>query len=202
MDRVRGRELRFSFDACRTELYFDPIFIHRLGNHWAVSTNSTTRCHSTSLAISDHAVFFHNNVQVLPPVALVTVPPNTTLICDSFSIPSLPVTSNKSLVILDSTILNASSADFYDLHVFLSNSTRWRKLPYIPDHFKSVLDFLANSPPSSQYITAGSWHLSPFSYVTIVLLLLVFILLSILLYGRYVKKPHPPTVHLELPTIS
>jgi hypothetical protein len=130
-----------ALDACRTELYFDPIFIHRLGNHWAISTNSTTRCHSTSLALSDHAVFLHNNVQVLPPVALVSVPPNTTLICDSFSIPSLPLQSNHSLVLLDSTIINASSTGFFDLDALLSNSTRWRKLPYIPDHFKSVLDF-------------------------------------------------------------
>ena len=176
-----------SLDTCRTEFYADPTFIHRIGAHWAISTNSTTRCHSTSLSTTDYAVLLHNNVQILPPVALLSIPTNTTLICDSFSIPSLPPLSNLSLVILDSVILNASSTIFFDLYEPLSNATRWRKLPYIPEHFKSILDYLGDTPPPPRYLNAIISHLSPFTYLNIALLSLVFIILGILLY-RVVHK--------------
>lgn len=226
-DRSRGQWLRFQYHVCvsrilgqwntssiyqilhrntldlsRTELYFERIFIHRLGKHWAFQSNSTTRYRSNLLATIEHVVFIHNNQQVLPSATLSTVPSNTTLIYESSSIFSLPTASNSSLVILDSANLNASSADFYDMQLSVSNLTGWGKLPYIQDYFKPVLDFLVNSLIFHQYIKFASQHVSPFSYVNLNLMLLSFILLSILLHGRYVKKPNSPTVnsHLELTT--
>jgi hypothetical protein len=191
-----------SLTACRTEPYLEPIFIHRIGNHWAISTNSSTQCHSVAISPILSTYVLHNAVRILPPVALVTVAPNTTLVCDHFSIPSLPILDKPSLTILDTTIINASSIDTVNLHVPLMNITRWQKLPYIPDHFQAMLDFLASTPLPPFSHSIRQWPGHPFSMVTISIVFLIFIILCIVIY-RFTSQSHrQPRVHLELPTLT
>jgi hypothetical protein len=136
-----------------------------------------------------------DNVCTLPPVSLITIPSNTALVCDRFSISSLPTPINSSLLQpLDNKIFN--------LYEYLSNDTRWEKLPYIPDHLQAVIDFITKNPTPASIHPIVTWYCYPFSYVTLLLLVLIIALLGFLIYCRFVRPPAVPTVHLELPTIS
>ena len=188
--------------ACRTEQYLDPVFIHRLGDHWAISTNSTSQCHTISSSNLDQPYVLQNNIRVLPPVSLITIPVNTSLVCDRFTIPSSPLPLNISLTILDSSLLNASAVDFFDLHLPLSNVTRWPKLPFIPNHLQNLLDFLASTPTMATLPVIAPWYTHPSTFFSFGLLILFIVLLVLLLYGYFIRKPPPPTVHLELATIA
>ena len=71
-----------NLSSCRTELYREPLFIHRIGNQWAISTNNILYCHSASIGSNTPFFQFHNTLRVIPPVALITISPGTTLLCD------------------------------------------------------------------------------------------------------------------------
>jgi hypothetical protein len=191
-----------TLSACRAEQYLEPLFIHRIGTHWAISTNSTNECHLTSHSILDQSYAITDNIRVLPPVALITIPNNMTLVCDRFSISSLPILSSPSLTILDSTIINTSTSDIFDLSLPLSNTTRWEKLPYIPAHLQAVLDFITNTTGPSLLPPVSQWYTNPFSYTNFILMLIIVVLFLSLLYCRFIRPTPIPQVHLELPSIS
>ncbi len=112
-----------SLSACRTVQYLEPIFIHRTGNHCDISTNYTHRFHSTGFSKLDQAYLLSDNIRTLPPVALFTIPPNTTLIYDRLSISSLPTITDLSLTILNSFILNTLHTDVFDLYLPLTDTS-------------------------------------------------------------------------------
>ena len=188
--------------SCRTERYSDPIFVHRIGSHWAISTNFSTSCHSVSMSPLNQNYALHEAERILPPVSLITVAPNTTLVCDRFSIPSLPISHSPPLTILDSTFINASTVDFFDIHVSLTNDTRWKKLSYIPGHFQAILDFLATTSSTPIPHTVLGWSRHPFSSSTMVLMVVLSIGLFVLLYLHFCRTPAVPTVRFELPVIA
>ena len=187
---------------CHIESYHEPLFIHRLGNHWVISANSTQQCHSTSISPFNPSYVLQNNLRTLPAVALITVPPQTNLICDRFSIYSTPTVAGSSLNILDTTFFDTYRTDTFDLYRHLSNSTRWPKLPYVPQHLQAVLTFLNNTPTPPPAHSFKNWHRHPFSSLSLILIALSLVLLSLLLYCHCMRKPIPPTVHFELPSIS
>ena len=184
--------------ACRTEEYPDPIFVHRLGNHWAISTNTTTPCHSISLNDVDAPFSFSDNTRILPPITLIAVPPNTTLVCDGFSIPGAPIAIGTALNVWDSSFVEVSQNTIVDLNLPLNNETRWAKLPYIPDHFQAILDFLASTPATAPVYDVAGWYQHPFSFVTGTLIIVVIGLLGLLIYCRFIRAPPQPRFNLEL----
>ncbi|CAM2727026.1 unnamed protein product [Rotaria socialis] len=190
-----------TLSLCRTEQYREPIFIHPIGKQWAISTNSSTQCHSTFLSPTEQSYAFHNNLRTLPAVALITIPPDTVLICDRFSISAAPLPTGPSLSLLDSSIFNTSGTDTIDLYQHLSNSTRWSKLPYISDNFQAVLDFIAKTSPPPATLPINHPHQHPFSYLAIAFVLITLVLLGFLLYCHRARKSTVPAIQFQLPTI-
>jgi hypothetical protein len=188
--------------SCRTERYSDPIFVHRIGSHWAISTNFSTSCHSVSISPIVHNYALHEADRLLPPVSLITVAPNTTLVCDRFSIPSLPILNSPPLTILDSRCINASTVDFFDLHLSLTNDTRWNKLSYIPGHLQAILDFLATTSSTPIPHTVLGWSRHPFSSSAMILIVVLSLGLSVFIFVFFCRAPTVPTVRFALPTIA
>ena len=73
--------------SCRIEGFTDSIFIHRIGQHCAISTNTTTKCHSVKIFDMEQHMITNNEEITLPPVALITTMNSETLACDKFSLP-------------------------------------------------------------------------------------------------------------------
>ena len=57
--------------VCRIERYPDLVFVRKIGHFWAVSTNSTTKCHSAEIPNLDQYKVMDNHVITLPPTALI-----------------------------------------------------------------------------------------------------------------------------------
>lgn len=188
--------------SCHVESFADPLFIHRIGHHWAISTNFSITCHTISTSTLAQSYSTHEAARVLPPVALITVPPNSTLVCDRFSLPSLPFQSVPSLSILDTSLINASHLDFFNLHLPLSNASRWEKLPFVSDHVKTLLEFLASTPQISPAHSILPSFSHPFYTLSLTTLTILTVFLSLLFYFWFCRSPITPTVHLELASIK
>ena len=65
--------------ACRIEPYPELVFIRRIGHYWAVSTNSTTKCHSAKIPDSDQYKVMNHHAITLPPTALTATRDSTPL---------------------------------------------------------------------------------------------------------------------------
>ena len=183
---------------CRIEPYHEPLFIHRVSNHWVISANSPQQCHSTSLSALNPSYVLQNNLRTLPAVALVTIPPQTNLICDRFSIASIPPLVGSALDVLDTTLINTYQTHTFDLYQHLSNSTRWPKIMYVPNDLQAVLTFLNNTPSAPTSHSFASWHRHTFSLLSILLILLTLSLLAFLLYWLFIRRPAAPSVHFDM----
>ena len=134
-----------------------------------------------------------------------TIPPKATLVCEQFSIPALPVLSDKHMIIWNTTILNTTQVTEFYMAPHLSNSSRWPKLSYISDEFLAVYNFISNGtlfPP-----TPSLYHLHryPLGIILLPCLGIIFLLLFILVYCYYCRRHSPPVVHFRAhshPTIK
>ena len=70
--------------SCRTELYSDPVFVHRVGQHWVVTTKNSTKCHLNTISDSEQHKIIDNDEITLRPVALITTMSTNSLTCDQF----------------------------------------------------------------------------------------------------------------------
>ncbi len=73
--------------------------MRKIGHYWAISTNSTTKCHSANIPDSDQYKLVNNHVITLPPTALISTKDSTALSCDLFYLPGLPIQSKPKLVL-------------------------------------------------------------------------------------------------------
>lgn len=69
---------------CRVEYEPEPIFVHRIGQQWAISTRNETKCHRVTQAEQERHVITTNNQISIPPTALISVEKSTALSCDHF----------------------------------------------------------------------------------------------------------------------
>ena len=150
--------------ACRTELYPEPVFVHRVGQHWVVSTNSSTRCHSTIITDSDQHEIIDNDEITLPPVALLTTMDTKSLTCDRFFLPGLPMQSGPTVNIIQNVTINPVEKDLVDFHLTLSNDSHWAKLPYIPSHIQAIIDFITSTKKMTLAHHYTRWLESPIPY--------------------------------------
>ena len=135
-------------------------------------------------------------------MAIIRVPSGTLLLCDRFSISAYSTSIKPFLSILDISLFNTSDTHTFDLSPTLTNSTRWHKLPYIPEHFQAIIDFLASTltPSTSQLFQYLQQH--SFSYIVLSFIIITLTLFTSLFYYHRIRKPTVPSINFQLPSTA
>lgn len=173
---------------CRTELYADTVFGRRVGQHWAVSTNTSTKCHSVTTSDLDQHRLFDNDEITLPPVALFTTMDTNSLACDRFFLPGLPTKVGIPINLIYNESVNPINKDLLDLQTALANETHWAKLPYIPSDMQAIIDFITSTPKPVTISYFQRWMDHPISFTTIAMIVMIIALGIVLLYYIRTKK--------------
>ncbi|CAF4625157.1 unnamed protein product [Rotaria sp. Silwood2] len=181
--------------SCRVEAFSDSVFIHRIGQHWAVSTNSTTKCHSVKTSNMEQHRITDTAEITLPPVALITTVDTNSLVCDRFYLPGLPIKLGATVSLIQNSTVNPIEEDFIDLHSMIGNNTHWAKLPYIPSNIQAVIDFISNTPKPETTLGYKEWINHPMSFTGIIVACIGIILLSSLVYYFRSKKKQEYQFH-------
>lgn len=187
---------------CRTELYSDTVFIHRVGQHWAVSTNTTIKCHSVTMSDAEQHRIIENDEIILPPVALITTMDRTSLTCDKFFLPGLPIKVGKTIYLIENTTTNPIQKDLVDLNALLTNDSHWAKIPYIPTNMQTVIDFISNTSKPTLTDHYRRWGEHPISWVSITMIMMLLILIIILIYCIHAKKNRSTNVTITMPSMK
>jgi hypothetical protein len=192
-----------TLSSCRIEAYADSVFIHRIGQHWAVSTNTTTKCHSVKTTdIEEHMITDHEEI-ILPPVALITTMGTHSLACDRFCLPGTPMKVGTTISLFHNATINPVEKDLIDLHSMISNNTHWPKLPYIPADIQAVIDFISNTPKPDTLIGYTQWINHPISFTGIIIAAISIILIGILVYYFRLKRNNTiPNITITLPSAA
>jgi hypothetical protein len=184
-------------DDCRTEPYTDAVFVRRVGQHWVISTIKNTTCHSVTTSDLDEHTIDNNELIILPPVALITTMNTSSLACDRFSLPGLPVQVGAPINLIYNKSVNPMNKDFLDLQAVLANETHWAKLPYIPPDMQVTIDFINNMPKPAPTSYFQGWTDHSISLTVIVIIGMSITLVIVLLYYIRMKKK-AGTTHITI----
>ena len=188
--------------ACRIELYPDLVFIRQIGHFYAISTNSSTRCHSAKIPDLDQYKVMDNHVITLPPTALIATKDSTPLSCDLFYLPGLPIQSKQKLVLYQNATINPVDEQVLDLHSYIHNNTNWEKSPYIPSHIQTIIDFITNTTQPPEILFWGQFKThSTLTFNTILIGVLVLVIIFLICYIRF-KHQRKPTVKINIPSLK
>ena len=166
-----------------------------------MSTQHKSKCHSITQLDTDQQRI-HNNKEIeIPPVALITVINTTSLSCDRFYLPGLPVEKGTPISLIQNLTMELLDQELVDIHSIIGNNTHWAKLPYIPPDLQTVLDFILKDPKPPSTITHTQWLQHPFSFITI-LLGAAIALFTVNIYYVRSKKNKTPNITIALPTLS
>ena len=186
--------------SCRIEPQAEQVFVHRIGQHWAISTNTTTKCHPGKFSDTEQFKVVPNQEIILPPVALFTITETTSLSCDHFFLPGLPTQTGTIISIIENTTIQPIQNQLIDLHSKLQNNTHWAKLPYIPPNMQAIIEFISNTPPPPPIIT----HFTRYSLTTTIMMVAllsgVLILIAALFYRTRSNKTRKSNIKITLPT--
>ncbi|CAF2775769.1 unnamed protein product [Rotaria sp. Silwood2] len=142
---------------CRIELELEPIFIQRIGQQWAISTRNETKCHRVAqLEEEQHAITTNNEITI-PPIALLTIDRSTTWSCDHFLLPGISNDTNELIHIIDNKKLNYDDSKLINLYQTMNNNTQWKKIPYIPENIKNMIEYVIATTPIPTP-TATAWY--------------------------------------------
>jgi hypothetical protein len=187
---------------CRTEPYADKVFVRRVGQHWAVSTNTSTKCHSTTTSDFDEHRLVDNDEITLPPVALITTMDTNSLTCDRFFLPGLPVKVGAPINLIYNESVNPIKKEFLDLQATLDNETHWAKLPYIPSDMQAIIDFITNTPKPATISYFERWRDHPISFVTIAIIGMIIALSIVVIYYIRKKKAVGTNITIAMPSMK
>ena len=162
---------------CRVEYEPEPIFVHRIGQQWAISTRNETKCHRVTQAEQERHVITANNQISIPPIALITVEKSTALSCDHFFLPSVSNGTSEFISIIENRTIKYDESSVIDLYQTLVNNTQWEKIPYIPGNMESIIDHLVTSPHTTMN-QLKTWEQQAMKIGLITLSEMVFILIG------------------------
>lgn len=140
---------------CKIEQEFDPVFIRRVGQQWAISTRNETRCHRVILTDRDEHTVTNNNQIIIPPIALITTEQSTSLSCDNFILPKTTRDTTEFISIIENKKIRKMESQLIDLCQTLTNNTQWKKIPYLPDHMKAVIEHVMTLTPRVSITTTS-----------------------------------------------
>lgn len=186
--------------ACRIEGYSDSVFIRRVGQHWAVSTNTTSKCHSIKTLDMEQYRVTENEEIILPPVALVTTMDEESLVCDRFTLPGSPIQMDKTVSFIQNATINPIESDLVDLYTMINNHTQWKKLPHIPSNIQAIIDFMASTPKTEVIFGYQEWIEHPISFTGIIIAVFAILFVGIFVYYFRLKKKKSQNLTIRLPT--
>lgn len=189
-----------SLTACRIEPYPESIFIRKIGHYWAVSTNSTTKCHSIKISDSDQHTIMDNHEITIPPIALVSTVDSTSLTCDCFFLPGLPIKLEPKIVLYQNATSNPIDEELIDLHSLIHNNTNWNKLPYIPSNIQTIIDLITNTTKPPEILFWGHFQTHSTLSFTMIMIGIVIVLISFQIYHFRFKKNRGTKVTLNMPS--
>jgi hypothetical protein len=97
-----------ALNDCRTEAFPDKVFIRRVGQHWAISTYNSSKCHSVAEEDLDQHILIDNEEVTLPEIALITTDDEKSLACDRFIILKAPVKVGQPINLIINESINPS----------------------------------------------------------------------------------------------
>ena len=138
--------------GCRIEPYSESVFIGRIKHYCAVSTNSSTKCHSVKIPDSDQYKITDKHATTLPPTALIATTDPTALSCDRFYLAGLPIQLELKMVLYQNATINPIEGELIDLHSLIHNNTNGDKLLYIPSNIQTIIDFITNTTQAPEIL--------------------------------------------------
>jgi hypothetical protein len=188
-----------ALNNCRTEAFPDKVFIRRVGQHWAISTYNSSKCHSVAGEDLDQHILVDNEEVTLPEVALITTDDEKSLACDRFIIPKAPVKVGKPIHLIINESVNPSNQPLINLQEALANETYWAKLPYISSNMQVILDFITSTPKPVAVNDLKIWSDHPISWVTIATVGALIAVIIILIFWIYrTKKTSGSNTHVTI----
>ena len=171
--------------SCRIEPYPDPVFIRRVGRYWAISTNSTTKCHSVQVPDSNQFKVIDNHAIILPPTALITTVNSNPLSCHIFHLAGTPTQVGTKLVIYQNTTVANIDEEVLDIHSLVHNNTKREKLIYVPSDIQTIIDFINNTTKPPQGLVLG--YFKTHSSISLILILIAILFLLFGLHALYFR---------------
>lgn len=188
--------------SCRIESHPEPVFVHRVGQHWAISTNTTTKCHPVKFSDTEQMKVIPNKEMILPPVALITITETTSLTCDHFFLPGLPNQIGPTISLIENTTLYPVQNQLLDLQVKLNNNSHWAKLPYIPPNMQALIEFISKTPPSPPIITHFTHYTNMTTFIILALIGVTLGLIVALFYRTRSNRSKKRNLMITLPPIK
>lgn len=165
---------------CRVESFPDNVFIRRVGQHWAISTLNSSRCHAIPNEQVDEHVLIDNEEISIPEIALITVDEEKSLSCDRFIIPKAPTKIDSPINLIYNETISPNYKALINLQEILDNEAHWEKLPYINSDMQAVIDFISNTPKPSKLADLQIWTEHPIS-LTMILIVGTLIMVVVVL---------------------
>ena len=190
---------------CRTETFPDKVFIHRVGQHWAISTYNSSKCHSVVGEDLDQHILVDNEEVTLPEIALITTDDEKSLACDRFIIPKAPIKVGKPIHLIINESVNPNNQPLINLQEALANETYWAKLPYISSDMQAILDFITSTPRPIAINDLKTWSDHPISWVTIAIggtLISIIIILVFYIYRKKKTSGSNTNITISMPSMK
>ena len=186
--------------SCRVEPYADFVFVRQIGRYWAISTNSTSQCHTVSHHDPEQHKLIENRAITLPETAIVPATNSTALSCDFFYLPAIPTESSSKLVVYQNSTMSPLDEEVLDLRSFLQNQTHWQKLPYIPFHIQTIIEYMTNTthPPEILFWGQFKTH-ETLTFNMVVIGILALVVIFLVVYIRF-KHPKKSKVTITIPS--
>lgn len=169
-------------ENCRVESFPDNVFIRRVGQHWAISTLNSSKCHAIPNEQVDEHMLIDNEEISIPEIALITVSEEKSLACDRFIIPKVPTNIDLPINLIYNETISPSYKALINLQEILDNETHWEKLPYITSDMQAAIDFISNTPKPTKIPAFQVWTEHPISFTMMLIvgtLILVIVVLVI-----------------------
>jgi len=190
---------------CRTESFSDKVFIRRVGQHWAISTYNSSKCHSVTSEHLDEHILIDNEEVTLPEIALITTSDEKSLACDRFIIPKEPTKIDTPINLIYNESISPSYKALINLQEVLDKETHWSKLPYIPSDMEAVIDFISNTPKPAAINDFQIWRDNTISITKITIIAgLILIIIVLIFYIFRMRKTRRSTrnVIISMPSMK
>ncbi len=175
---------------CRVESFPDEVFIRRVGQHWAISTYNSSKCHGIPNERVDEHMLVDNEEITIPEIALITVTEEKSLACNQFIIPGELTKIDTPINLIYNESISPSYKALINLQEMLDNETHWEKLPYITSDMQAVIDFISNTPKPATIHDFKIWSEHPISFTMVLIvgtLILVIIVMILYMFGKKKK---------------
>ena len=187
-----------TLNDCRIEPFPDKVFIRRIGQHWAISTYNSSKCHAVTGEDLNEHILIDNEEITLPEIALITTSDEKSLACDRFIIPKAPTKVDTPINLIYNESVSPSYKTLINLQEALDNETHWVKLPYISSDMQAVIDFISNTPKPVTTNDFQIWRDHSISFNTIAIIGALLAIIIVLIYIYRTKKANGSTNNITI----